>query len=162
VEKQVTYTHIADYLIALSNETGNLLTNHKLQKLLYYAQAWYLAIQDKPLFEGNFEAWVHGPVLREVFHEYSRFKWRPIQRDDLDQRYLDWFRAEFGEELNEYMDNVVDEYFGLTSYELERLTRREEPWLKARHGLQEDEPSTNIIENDWMRKFYKQYIEVDG
>lgn len=158
----MTYQHIADYLIALSNETGNLISNLKLQKLMYYAQAWYLAIHRKPLFEASFEAWVHGPVLRKLFDEYSHFRWKPIQRDDLSEEYLEWFEAEFGEEVNEFMDNLVDEYFGLTAYHLERLTHLEEPWRRARNGLPEDAPSTNVIENDWMRDFYERFVKVDG
>ena len=41
---------IANYFIALANETGSYLSNLKLQKLVYYAQAWYLALYDKPPF----------------------------------------------------------------------------------------------------------------
>ena len=52
--------------------------NLKLQKLVYYAQAWHLALRDVPLFEEDFEAWVHGPVIPALYQEYKKFGWRPI------------------------------------------------------------------------------------
>ena len=69
---------IADYFVRLANETGDYISNLKLQKLVYYAQAWYLAISDEALFEEDFEAWVHGPVIPELYQEYKSFGWRPI------------------------------------------------------------------------------------
>ncbi|WP_311245432.1 MULTISPECIES: type II toxin-antitoxin system antitoxin SocA domain-containing protein [unclassified Microbacterium] len=39
----------------------------KLQKLLYLAQGWSLAITGRPLFDAEFEAWPSGPVNREIF-----------------------------------------------------------------------------------------------
>ena len=47
---------------------GHWLDAMGLQKLLYYTQAWHLAIKGRPLFEGQFEAWPEGPVLPEVLH----------------------------------------------------------------------------------------------
>ena len=52
---------IADYTIS-KNESS--IMHFKVQKLLYYIQAWSLSILDKPLFDGDFEAWVHGPVYK--------------------------------------------------------------------------------------------------
>ena len=43
-------------------------TTMKLQKLLYYCQAWYLVWNDKPLFSENIEAWANGPVIRELYN----------------------------------------------------------------------------------------------
>ena len=58
-----TASKLADYYIWFANDVGSYLSNHKLQKLLYYAQAWYLAFEDTPLFDEDFEAWVHGPTI---------------------------------------------------------------------------------------------------
>lgn len=64
---------VADYVILRLNqdEENNLLINLKLQKLLYYIQAWSLAIRGRIFFEGEFQAWVHGPVSPTL---YNRFK----------------------------------------------------------------------------------------
>jgi uncharacterized phage-associated protein len=56
---------ISDTIIALATERGDRqITNLKLQKLLYYTQAWYLAFTGQPLFSESIEAWVHGPFPR--------------------------------------------------------------------------------------------------
>ncbi len=76
-----THDKIADYFIGLSNETGSLITNLKLQKLVYYAQAWSLALNNKELFPEDFEAWVHGPVLVKLYNKYRSNKWNPISKN---------------------------------------------------------------------------------
>ena len=54
---------LANFLLVTCRESGEVLTNLKLQKLMYYSQAWHLALRDIPLFNEDFQAWVHGPVL---------------------------------------------------------------------------------------------------
>ncbi|KYC64499.1 MULTISPECIES: Panacea domain-containing protein [Heyndrickxia] len=156
---EITYEEIANYFIALSNETGNLITNLKLQKLMYYVQSWHLAIYKEPWFDGQFQAWVHGPVLPELYKEYRDFKWHPIVRDDLDFNYIKNFEAKIGEDKTEFLKEICDEYFGMEAYELERLTHSESPWQLARRGIPEDEPSQNYILNEWMQEFYSQFTE---
>jgi uncharacterized phage-associated protein len=49
--------HAANFLLVECREQGEVLTNRKLQKLLYYAQAWYLALENRALFAEDFQAW---------------------------------------------------------------------------------------------------------
>lgn len=53
------------------SESGDLMTNLRLQKLLYFAQGWHLARHGTPLFDASLEAWTHGPVVPEVYHLYK-------------------------------------------------------------------------------------------
>lgn len=46
----------------------------KLQKLTYYAQAWSLAWDGRPLFADRVEAWANGPVTRSLCG-YHRKQW---------------------------------------------------------------------------------------
>ncbi|OQY42717.1 MAG: hypothetical protein B6240_13665 [Desulfobacteraceae bacterium 4572_87] len=55
----------------LDEEAGDLISNLKLQKLVYYAQGFYLALYDEPLFNEPIEAWTHGPVIRELYRSYN-------------------------------------------------------------------------------------------
>ncbi|MBM7624796.1 Panacea domain-containing protein [Sporohalobacter salinus] len=158
---EITYEDIANYFIARANVTGDLITNLKLQKLVYYAQAWHWTIYDEKLFEGKFEAWVHGPVLRSLYNEYKQFGWKPIEKDDLDRDALSKIRAKLGQEKVDFMEEVVEEYFGLSAYELERLTHVEDPWKKARAGLDPDQPSNKKIESSWMREYYSKFLGSD-
>lgn len=137
---------IAKYFICLANETGSFISNLKLQKLVYYAQAWHLALHELPLFDEDFEAWVHGPVIPALYHNYKHFGWKPIQEEAT---------LNLSESILCYLKEVADEYFACDAYELERMTHIESPWQRAREGIASDEPSTNVIFKDWMQEYYK-------
>ena len=66
----INASNAAKYLLSLDTE-GDLTSNLKLQKLLYYAQGISLALRDAPLFEERIEAWEHGPVCPPVYGEYK-------------------------------------------------------------------------------------------
>ena len=161
MSEEFTYKKIADYFISLSNERHNLITNLKLQKLIYYAQAWHLAIYNKPLFEEDFEAWVHGPVLPALYNNYKHFSWKPIIREDLEEGAFSQIEQSLDPTTQKFLGDLADEYFGLNAYELERLTHSENPWKNARAGIPEDQPSNAVIDKREMQTYYSQYME-DG
>ncbi|HXA50670.1 MAG TPA: type II toxin-antitoxin system antitoxin SocA domain-containing protein [Candidatus Acidoferrum sp.] len=142
---------ISDYLIAFSHEHGDPLSNLKLQKLLYYAQAWHLAIFDQPLFGEPIEAWVHGPVVVAEYHRFKGWAWQPIQ-DDPKLPKLD-------EAVEQHLNEVMEVYGGMTAYQLEQLTHSEAPWVTARNGIPEDEPSNAVISNELMKEFYRALLD---
>jgi len=154
---QTTYHTVADYFIALSNETHDLITNLKLQKLTYYAQAWHLAIRNVPMFDEDFEAWVHGPVLPALYNQYKPFSWKPILREDIPS--FSELENHFDESTKQFLSDLCDEYFGLSAYQLESLTHNEAPWKNARAGIPEDQPSSAIIKKEDMQLYYAQYID---
>ncbi len=64
---------IANYFLKLSDEdSGERLSNMKLQELLYYAQGFHIALHDIPLFEDSILAWIHGPVVAKESYEYKK------------------------------------------------------------------------------------------
>lgn len=143
-----TAAAIADYFIHVANETGSFISNLKLQKLVYYAQAWHLAVYNAPLFDEDFEAWVHGPVIPTLYQKYKQFGWKPIDKQ-VEQ-------PNFSKEVQELLDEVADEYFGCDAFELELMTHQEDPWIMARNGLPKDEPSNAIIPKPLMGEYYRQ------
>ena len=157
---QVTRKEVEDFFISLSNETGNLISNLKLQKLLYYTQAWHLARFEERLFDNSFQAWVHGPVLPDSYHNYKKFRWKPIDVE-VDEGYHNEFLENLDGEQVEIIRDVVNEYFGESAYELELMTHKEEPWILARAGVDPDEASENIIEDEWMIEYYGRFLS-DG
>ena len=148
----LTCFHIADYFIWLANETGAFISNLKLQKLVYYAQAWYLAIYKKPLFDEDFQAWVHGPVIPELYNRYRQYGWRPIQEE---------VEPNLPEEVLAFLSEVADEYFACDAYELEQMTHLEDPWNRARGNLPPDAPSNEIVFKEWMKEYYGSRVEED-
>lgn len=154
-----SYTPVAEYFIALSNETGNLISNLKLQKLVYYAQAWHLANFGMELFKEDFQAWVHGPAIPSLYGEYKSFGWKPIIREDLNSEEFIKIKTKFTEKTLSLLDLVVNEYFGLTAFELERLTHNEDPWISSRNGLAMDQPSEKIIEKELIKSYYSKFLD---
>ena len=144
---------VADYLITQMREHGDPITNKKLQKLLYYAQGWFLALYDEQLFFDPIEAWTHGPVVPDVWQRFRDSEWRPIMDEIVP--------PEFPEQVTEHLDEVLIVYGTLEAYELELLTHQEKPWQIARGDLPHDAPCNNTIEHDHMRDFYKSMAEAN-
>lgn len=141
-------TQVSNFLLVNSGETGEVLTNLKLQKLLYYSQAWFLALNERPIFDEEFQAWVHGPVLPSQYFRFSEFRWKPITEEVSSPDLTD--------EVSSHLCEVL-EIFGVeTAVSLEHMTHDEMPWKRARGDLQPHEPSKAVIRKEWMKEFYSQ------
>ena len=144
---EVTIFDVANYFLAHEN-----MTHKKLQKLCYYAQAWYLAFNSKRLFYGNFEAWVHGPVNPDLYSEFKSYGYEPISLDiDIPNK--------FDNDTLEFLDSVYETYKAFSGDQLETLTHLEDPWRSARKNLEEWEPSHNVISEKIMAEFYLRVYE---
>lgn len=147
--KTYSASDIAKYFIYLANSEHKPITNKKLQKLLYYAQAWSVSALKKPLFTEKVEAWIHGPAIPEIYSEYKEFGGNPIVRDIVDSE-VETIQGKDKELLNE----VWSVYGRFDGDYLEALTHSETPWLQARQGLEANASSTNEITPESMREFY--------
>ena len=141
---------VAAVILHLAHERSLEITNLKLQKLLYYSQAWYLAILKKPLFHERIEAWVHGPVVPPVFGIYKEYRWKPLP--DPGETPIE--KGDPAWPITNHLTEVMDAYGQLTGPQLESLTHSEEPWKIARNGIPADASSSAIITTDSMLKFY--------
>ncbi|MBO1345978.1 MAG: DUF4065 domain-containing protein [Hormoscilla sp. GUM202] len=148
---QTTANAVADYIIKFYHDHGELITNLHLQKLVYYAQAWYLALYDKPLFDEEFQAWISGPVQPELHDRFKSYKWNPISEHPE--------KVELPKHVEEHMLEVLEVYGRHNSFYLERMTQDEDPWRKARRGIPIGEPSTEVISKRSMQKYYKNLLE---
>ncbi|HBH45758.1 MAG: hypothetical protein A2445_01265 [Candidatus Jacksonbacteria bacterium RIFOXYC2_FULL_44_29] len=142
---------VAQYFIWKSKidpkETG--LGKLKLQKLLYYAQAWNLVLNKEKLFEDEIEAWVQGPAVPKVYRAFKNFN---FENPDIE------FNEEqfdiFSDKERQLMDEVWRVYGKFDGSYLVTLTHNELPWQKARGNMDETKPSQNIISTDDMRQYY--------
>ena len=144
---------VSDTLIVGSRDRGDPISNLKLQKLLYYAQAWYLALHDDEIFQEDFQAWIHGPVLPSQYHRFKHNGWMPISDKPRSVRTG-------SRKLDNHLERIVDEFGSETPVALELMTHRERPWIEARRGLPSTMPSTNVISKVTMKKFYKQLAQA--
>ncbi|MCK4553566.1 SocA family protein [Candidatus Parcubacteria bacterium] len=154
-KKQITAKDVADFFLAKANSVGDQITNLKLQKLVYYAQAWHLANFNKPLFDEDFEAWVHGPVLPDLYHTYKERGSAPILTD-LDIKVV---AKRFDSDTINYLNEVASIYMPHGAYELELMTHKEEPWIDTRGECEPDEKCDNIISKESMKTFYESQIK---
>lgn len=144
---------VARYFLYLANQEGRPITNKKLQKLVYYAQAWSLALNNKKLFNEPIEAWVHGPAIRSLYVQYKKFGFDPIQEE------IKPDSIKVSGKAKELLDTVWRAYGKLDAGYLEMLTHSEEPWREAREGLQGSESSGNKISLRRMKSYYSERIE---
>lgn len=146
--------NISDYLIFSTKVEGRYnLSVLKHQKLLYYVQAWYLAFYGKELFASDFEAWVHGPVNKDIYDRYKDTKYIFSELELSDIFSADYINLP--DEVKLHIDTILDSYAKYTSAELERMTHEEKPWLEARVGLNEYERGNVVIDPKIMESYYK-------
>ncbi len=127
------------------------MTHKKLQKLCYYAQAWHIALFGEKLFNNDFQAWIHGPVCRELYQEYKHYGWLKIPKCDIPKNIDD--------EKLAFIRQIYDVYGEFTGNELEDITHQEEPWRKARGHLEICEPSYEVIKETDMKEYYLKLYE---
>lgn len=157
---------VADYIIAKSDNVGDLITNKKLQKVLYYVKAWGLVYFKSGIIYDPFEAWAHGPVCREVYNKFKSFGYNPLQIDyngkSSSQFISDFIREHSSDEISknkvELIDMVFNKYSTHSSLELELLSHSEQPWLEARENLSPIDKGDRIINEDTLLRYFTSKI----
>ncbi|MBG9788869.1 Panacea domain-containing protein [Brevibacillus laterosporus] len=145
---------VAKYFLSKSElNTERAITHLKLQKLVYYAQAWYYTIEKKkPLFQERIEAWVHGPVCPDLYSKYREYGFEVIDPSNEESQ------TNFDPKTKSILDFVWDLYGCRDGKELEELTHQEEPWKIARGHLDDSQSSNNEISLDDMNKYYSKFL----
>jgi uncharacterized phage-associated protein len=123
------------------------MTTWKLQKLVYYAQAWHLVWDSEPLFDAHIEAWANGPVVKALYArhrgDFSIADWQWGDPDHLTSSE----RAT--------IDGVLRAYGDLSGRQLSHLAHSEAPWRDARGPLGSTDRSNALISTAAMLEFYE-------
>ncbi len=143
---------VANYFLYVANRSGMSINNKKLQKLVYYAQAWHLVLCNDSLFEDQIEAWVNGPVVKDLWSQYNVHYTGPIPAAQVMEPSLT-------PEVKRVLDEVWQVYGKFDADYLVELVHSESPWLKAREGLDENLPSRREITIESMREYYALVLE---
>lgn len=153
-----TLNDVADFVIAKTSEAGVQLNLLKLQKLVYYCQAWNLAFGRGPLFEGKFQAWVHGPVSRELYDRFAatKFLYSDVTTADIRK---DFDSTKLGADERQLIDAILQTYAKFSGDQLEEMTHQETPWLEARGTFQPHERCESIISEETMTAFYGERLK---
>jgi uncharacterized phage-associated protein len=121
------------------------MTAMKLQKLVYYCQAWSLVWDEKPIFPEKIEAWANGPVVRELY-ERHRGMFRVSEWDG----NPDALTAD----EKETVEAVLRFYGKYPSMELSNMTHKESPWRDAREGMHSAQRGDEEITHAAMAEYY--------
>ncbi len=133
---------VAAYILRAHGPT----TAMKMQKLVYYSQAWSLVWDERPMFIEPIQAWANGPVIPELYAKHrGQFQindWPWGNPDNLDKT------------AKETVDAVLGFYGDKTAQWLSDLTHREDPWQDARMGVAPGDWCTSEISLGSMHEYY--------
>lgn len=143
---------VADWFIAKGG-----ISPKKLQKLVYYAYAWYIVFMNdgsnsinNRLVNDRPEAWIHGPVFPNLYRKYKEYGSDPIDEDVC--------VINFNTETEDVFNQVWDVYGDFNGNELESISHQESPWINARGGCFMYQASTNIISDEDIFICYSQRL----
>jgi len=118
-------SRIAEYILFKAGEEEELISNMKLQKLLYYTQGFHIAFYDRKLFNEKIFHWAHGPVVPEIYFQYRECGNKAIDYptntdfSDVDQQSL------------ELINDVLDIYGQFSASALRNMSHEEPPWKQT-------------------------------
>lgn len=153
---------VSDYCIAYFNEKAIPLSHLKLQKILYYSQAWYMVnFKDEMLFSEVPQAWVNGPVYPSV---YDRFKAHGVYTNLPEKLNFNSTREDIYNERNlpeqevKFLEAMLNHYSVMSEEKLVLLTHSDSPWNIARGDLKPWERSINEIDLEGIKDYYTRRV----
>lgn len=117
------FIYLASQVFVGDNKEREGITNLKLQKILYFAQAYYLSKLNKPLFNETIEAWEYGPVVPSVYRKYSKHGSETIlvEKDE----------PSISDEDKQNLKRIWDLFGGYSAGRLVEIAHAHSPWKEA-------------------------------
>lgn len=140
-------TKISSAVKYLLNQCGDI-TPLALQKSLYYIQGFYNAFYNAFIFSEDCEAWIHGPVYRDIYFRYRDYHF------DVISPYEDFDSSILTTEEKAIFDSVIKYLCCYSGKVLEHFTHNETPWLSTRGDLPVSEPSERIITQESIHDYF--------
>lgn len=125
-------------------EKGDLISNLKVQKLLYYAQGFHLAMYGTDFFEEDIHAWQYGPVVPEVYQQFKEFGSGPIPLNG------EFSFEKFSSEQKELLSEINTVYGQFSALKLMDMTHNETPWSSA--------PLNSVISKESMSAYFANFL----
>ena len=139
---------VAKYILQNRGEMAAM----KLQKLVYYSQAWSLVWDSKPLFPEKIKAWSNGPVVPAL---YGSHRGAFIVNSEF---FVNGKPDHLTKDEVETIDAVLNTYADKSPQWLSELTHNEDPWKIARQGLQPGERGNHEITLAMMVEYYESLL----
>jgi uncharacterized phage-associated protein len=129
------------------SERGNIISNMKLQKMLYYMQGFHLAIFKKPFFEDDIVAWQYGPVVPDIYRRFSLNGAAALSLPDNTEI------VRFDDNIENMFRQVVKEYGQFSAVKLMEMTHEENPWKTTEIN--------GVISKNKLSRFFITQVEDD-
>ncbi|MEK6748472.1 MAG: type II toxin-antitoxin system antitoxin SocA domain-containing protein [Pseudomonadota bacterium] len=152
---------IANYFFDVAKEHRQSISPMKMQKLVYFAHGWYLAIKNEPLIDEQVEAWQFGPVIPSLYQEFKSYGKSEITAYateftglSLATLSLETPRIPDTQDLKDFLNKIWEVYGGLTAIQLSNLTHQcDTPWRKTwgENGV----PKGTDINSDEIRAYFR-------
>lgn len=136
---------IANFFIDItrSKEEG-YITDLKVNKLLYFAQAWSLVRLGRPLFDESIEAWPLGPVVPNVYNAFKKYK-----SNNITKVHGTYSPDIFSDEELQLLIDIQREYGKYAASTLVDMTHKKgSPWEQVYDG------SKHVISNDSIKEYF--------
>lgn len=151
---------IANYFLQKGEKEHIALSNMKIQKLVYIAQGWFLALQGEPLFGEEIQAWQHGPVIPSLYHTFKMFGRTPItsfaSEYDFESEELIVPKVDRSDgETRAILNKVWEVYKGFSPVALRKMTHTPgTPWERT----YEEGCVNRVIPIDVVKEYYTDYL----
>ena len=140
---------VANLFLKWANKEGELISNLKMQKLLYFAQAWHLAYFKTPLFIDPIKAWEFGPVVLGAYHHFKPFGYGPIKYKENGKE-----DKKFKPKQLKFLEDFYDKFIRFSAHELVNIAHNDGPWKVAfEKGRKE------VISTESMLDFYSKRVK---
>lgn len=140
---------VADYII---DKMPGKVTPLQLQKLIYFAHGWHLALGNRPLISSEIMVWKYGPVIQSIYHEFKKFGKDPITEKS--SPGTQFFTPSYEKGVDDpwsagLIDRVVEIYGKADGITLSKITHASDgPWSKEKNN------GKTIISNDVIKEYF--------
>lgn len=132
---------VSRYIVNYSNEKKYSISNLKLQKLLYYVQAYFLYKKKEPCYKAKIEAWKFGPVVPEAYEEFKKYGASEIPKinnyyeitENNNEIVVECigYKTDINQEDEKRIKEVVDDFSSYSAAKIIRLSHNQKPWIDA-------------------------------
>ena len=139
------------YIIYKLGEIDHL----SLQKLLFFIHGFSNEFLGRNLFDDLPEAWIHGPVYREIYNCFSYYKGNKINYEDL----LKSREYNLSNDEKKYIDVLIEDFGCYSGSLLREMTHLTTPWINARKNLDDSSYSNRVIEKNDINNYFKEIYD---
>ena len=152
---------IANLVLDVAETDGRSLTNLDINKIVYFLHGWYMAKTGAPLVRAKIEAWTYGPVFRELYSQFAKFKDKPIRtravKRDPDTLENQVCLPNVGHQDREFLMDLARKYSAMRTYDLVELSHAPGgPWHQVYHHKTAINPGMEITDKSIALYFSKQ------